>query len=127
MPHIRLEYSSNLEAIVDMAALVEKIRLDACRLDALPMPGLRVRAVAVVHYAIADGDAKHGFIDMVVRLREGRTDDVKKDAIMRLFDTLKDFMAPALARHPIALSAEIRDIQAEFAPKYGTIRDHLET
>ncbi len=34
-------------------------------------------------------------------------------------------MAPALARHSIALSVEMRDIDPALSPKSGTIRDHL--
>ena len=75
---------------------------------------------------MANGDVKHGFIDLSVRLREGRPDAVKRDAIDQIFTTLKDFMTPAMASHSIALSAEMRDINADLSPKFGTIRDHLE-
>lgn len=90
------------------------------------MAGIRVRATRVDHVAIADGNPKHGFIDLSVRLREGRPDAVKRDAIDQIFATLKDFMIPTMASHSIALSAEMRDINADLSPKFGTIRDHLE-
>ena len=126
MPHFHIEYSANLEESVDMAALCEAIRVKAANIDAFPMPGIRVRATRVDHYAIADGSTKHGFIDLSVRLREGRSDAVKRDAIDQIFATLKEFMTPAMASHSIALSAEMRDINADLSPKFGTIRDHLE-
>jgi len=88
--------------------------------------GIRVRATRVDHFAIADGSSKHGFVDLSVRLREGRSDDVKRDAIARIFAALKDFMSPAMATRSIALSAEMRDINADLSPKFGNIRDHLE-
>ena len=81
MPHFHIEYSANLEESVDMAALCEAIRVRAANIDAFPMPGIRVRATRVDHYAIADGSTKHGFIDLSVRLREGRAQDVKEEAI----------------------------------------------
>lgn len=127
MPHIQIDYSANMEDRVDMGALCEAIRAEAVMIDALPMPGLRVRAVRVDHYAIADGDPKHGFVDISVRLREGRPMDVKQDAIARIFQAAEDFLEPALAQYSIALSAEMRDIDAALSPKTGTIRDHLET
>jgi 5-carboxymethyl-2-hydroxymuconate isomerase len=43
-----------------------------------------------------------------------------------IFATLKEFTAPAMAGHSIALSAEMRDIDADLAPKFGNIRDHME-
>lgn len=126
MPHFHIEYSANLQHAVDMAALCEAIRAEAAAIDTFPMAGIRVRATRVDHYAMADGDPKHGFIDLSVRLREGRADDVKQDAIMRVFAALKDFMAPTLATRSIALSAEMRDINADLSPKFGTVRNHLE-
>lgn len=126
MPHFHIEYSANLEDVVDIQQLCEAIRAEAATIDAFPMPGIRVRAIRVDHYAIADGHPKHGFIDLSVRLREGREDSVKRDAIARIFATLKTCATPALATHSIALSAEMRDIDAALSPKFGTIRDHLE-
>lgn len=126
MPHFQIEYSANLETVIDMGALCEAIRVKAATIDTFPMAGIRVRATRVNFVAMADGDPKHGFIDLSVRLREGRPDGVKRDAIDQIFATLKEFMTPAMASHSIALSAEMRDINAELSPKFGTIRDHLE-
>ena len=126
MPHFQLEYSSNLENILDMGALCEAIRAEAAQIDAFPLPGIRVRATRVDHYAIADGSSAHGFIDLSVRLRAGRAQQVKEDAVQRIFDTLKNFVQPLMATQSIALSAEMRDIDASLSPKTGNIRDHLE-
>ena len=126
MPHFQIDYSANLEAVVDMGALCEVIRARAATIETFPMAGIRVRATRVDHVAMANGDVKHGFIDLSVRLREGRPHAVKRDAIDQIFATLKDFMTPAMASHSIALSAEMRDINAELSLKFGTVRDHLE-
>lgn len=126
MPHVHIDYSGNLEGLIDPGQLCEALRAEASQIEAFPMPGIRVRAVRVDHYAIADGDPQHGFVDISVRLREGRPADVKQDAIQRIFDRAKSFLAPAMATHSIALSAELRDIDAALSPKTGSIRDHLE-
>ena len=126
MPHFHLEYSTNLEAMVDIGALCEAIRDTAANIDIFPLAGVRVRATRVDHYAIADGNAKHGFIDLSIRLREGRSEAAKKDAVEKIFDCLRAFMEPVLTTSSVALSAEICDIAAEMAPKYSTIRQHLE-
>lgn len=126
MPHIQIEYSRNLEELVDMSKLCETLRAQAVLIDAFPLPGVRVRAIGADHYAIADGDPKHSFIDISVRIREGRTAEVKRDAMQQLFDAARSFLSPVLSRHSIALSAELREINADLSPKYGTIRDHLE-
>ena len=126
MAHFHIDYSANLEEVVDIAALCEAIRACAANIETFPTAGIRVRAVRVDHYAIADGNLKHGFIDLSVRLREGRTKQVKEEAIAKIFATLKNFTADAMEQNSIAISAEMRDIDADLSPKFGNIRDHME-
>ena len=126
MPHFHIEYSGNLENIVDMSAFCEAIRAKAVSIDAFPLPGVRVRATRVDHFAIADGNPKHAFVNISIRLRGGRPEDVKQDATQQIFATASTFLEPAMKSHSIALSIEMRDINPDLSPKTGTIRDHLE-
>ena len=125
MPHVIVDYSANLDGPLDMAAFCEHLRATAADIDALPMAGIRVRAHRADHAAIADGADHHGFIDIAVRLRGGRPQEVKEDIARRLFQAAEDFTAAYMARHSLALSLEVRDIDPALSPKTGTIRDHL--
>ena len=125
MPHFHIEYTKNIANSVDMAAFCEVIRAKAASIPTFPMPGIRVRAICVDHYAIADGDPKHGFIDISIRLREGRDDQTKADAAKQIFDAARTFLTPVMSTRSIALSLEMRDINAALSPKHSTIRDHL--
>ncbi len=125
MPHFHVEYSGNLEDCVDVAGLCECLRAAAAEIDAFPMPGIRVRATRVDHYAIADGNPQHGFVDISIRLRAGRPGDVKREATGAIFEAARAYLAPAMAEYSIALSLEMRDMDPDLSPKTGTIRDHL--
>lgn len=125
MAHFHIEYSGNLESQIDIGGLCELIRSEAADIETFPTPGVRVRAVRVDHYAIADGNPKHGFIDISIRLRGGRPDSVKREATARIFAVVKQAIEPAMKMHSIALSLEMRDIDPELSPKTGTIREHL--
>ncbi len=125
MPHLAIEYSSNLEDAVDLSALCDCLRQTAIEIEAFPLAGVRVRAFATDHYSIADGNPDHGFIDISVRLRGGRPASVKKAATEKIFEAASAFLAPVMASRSIALSLEMRDIDPELSPKAGTIRDHL--
>lgn len=127
MPHLVVDYSPNMETRTDLAALCNVLRETAISTGVFPMAGVRVRAIRADHVSIADGQDIHGYVDITVRLREGRDADTKKRAANVLFEAAQSFLAPAMAVHPVALSLEIRDMQAEFALKGGTIRDHLNT
>ena len=125
MPHIQIDYSANVEALVDMATFCDHMRRAAIDTGILPMPGVRVRAFKATHVSIADGDPAHGFIDISLRLRGGRSDAAKRAAKEHIFATARDFLAPVLATQSMALSFEMRDIDPDLSPKTSTIRDHL--
>ena len=126
MPHLMIDYSANVEPDVDIDALCDTLRDAAASIDAFPLAGVKVRAVRVDHYAIADGNPEHGFIDISVRIREGRDMETKQNAAQKLFDAAKEFVADVMQRRSLALSLELRDIDAALSPKSGSIRKYLE-
>lgn len=125
MPHFMIDYSANLEDAIDIQALCDALCKTAAQIDCFPMAGVRVRATRVDYYSIADGNPKHGFIDISVRIRAGRPDAVKQFAVNKLFDAVHMLVAPAMETRSIALSMEMRDIDPELSPKVGTIRKYL--
>lgn len=127
MPHFQIDYSGNLETVVDIGDLCEHIRAQAAMIDAFPLAGIRVRAIRVDHYAMADGNDKHGFVDISVRMRGGRTPSVKQDAMQKLFEAAYTYLGEAMQTNSIALSLEMRDIDPDLSLKTGTTRGHLET
>ena len=127
MPHFSFEYSANLETLIDIGALCQTIREAAIDTGLFPMPGIRVRGFKAEHFSIADGNTKHAFLDLTIRLREGRPQEKKEAATQAIFEAIKNHISPAMAKHSIALSVEMQDIDANLSPKAGTIRDHLES
>jgi 5-carboxymethyl-2-hydroxymuconate isomerase len=125
MPHISIDYSANLEDVVDMPAFCAALRDASVETGVFPLAGIRVRATRVDHAVIADGDPAHGFIDMSLRLRGGRDLDTRKAATAHVFEAAKAFLAPVIETRSIALSFEMRDIDPELSPKLSTIRDHM--
>jgi 5-carboxymethyl-2-hydroxymuconate isomerase len=126
MPHLMIDYSANVEPDVDIGALCDTLRDVAASIDAFPLAGVKVRAVRVDHYSIADGNPEHGFIDISVRIREGRDMETKQDAAQKIFDATNEFVADVMRRRSLALSLELRDIDAALSPKSGSIRKYLE-
>ena len=126
MPHLMIDYSANVEPDVDIGAFCDTLRNVAASIDAFPLAGVKVRAVRVDHYAIADGSPEHGFIDISVRIREGRNKETKQNAAQKIFDAANEFVADVMQRRSLALSLELRDIDAALSPKSGSIRKYLE-
>ena len=126
MPHLMIDYSANVEPDVDIGGLCNTLRGVAASIDAFPLAGVKVRAVRVDHYAIADGNPEHGFIDISVRIREGRDMETKQNAAQKIFDAANEFVADVMRRRSLSLSLELRDIDAALSPKSGSIRKYLE-
>ena len=125
MPHQIIEYSANLAERIDIGALVRTLHETAAAIDALPVGGLRTRAVAREHYRIADGHPDNQFISVMLRLAPGRSPAVKKAAGEQLFGALCDFLAQTYDASPLSIAYEIEELDAELRWKQNNIRDYM--
>jgi len=123
--HFQIDYSPNAAERVDIAALCRAVRDAAIASGVFPPAGIRVRAVAVDHFAMANDDPAHAFVDLVVRLRGGRSLEARKRATAGIFAAMEAACATALAETSFMLSMEMRDFDPELSPKTSSIRDHL--
>jgi 5-carboxymethyl-2-hydroxymuconate isomerase len=125
MPHQIVEYSKNLDAIVDIDALLEVLHQTASGVEAFPLAGLRTRAVSRSHYRIADCHADNGFVHVVLRIAEGRSLEVRRAAGDRIFKALCDFLEPVQTKWPLAISFEMQTIDPDLRWKKNNLRDYL--
>lgn len=125
MPHFTIEYSANLDARVDMDAVVELVRKAAVETGIFPLGGIRVRAVRCEHFAIADGGRNYGFLDMVLRLGEGRDLATRKKAGEHIFAVLSLYLDPVFTSSKLALSFDMQINDKETSWKRNNIHDAL--
>jgi 5-carboxymethyl-2-hydroxymuconate isomerase len=125
MPHFTIEYSANLDALVDMDDVVEIVRKAAIETGIFPLGGIRVRAVACEHYAIADGNPDLGFLDMVLRLGEGRDLATRKKAGEHIFEALSAYLDPVFAQSKFALSFDMQINDKDTSWKRNNIHEVL--
>ena len=125
MPHFSIEYSSNLEKKIDIRELCNTLRLAGIETGVFPTKGIRVRAICCNHYSIADDNPENGFLDISVRLREGRDIEIRKKATQHIFEAAKKFLNSILENHPFALSLEMRNIDPELSPKINSIPNYM--
>ncbi|MEO6781009.1 MAG: 5-carboxymethyl-2-hydroxymuconate Delta-isomerase [Bradyrhizobium sp.] len=125
MPHFTLEYSANLDARLDIGKVVEIVRKAAVETGIFPLGGIRVRSVRCEHYAIADGSADFGFLDMVLRLGAGRDLATRKKAGEHVFKALSTHLDPVFANSKFALSFDMQINDKETSWKRNNIHDAL--
>ncbi|KRR15682.1 5-carboxymethyl-2-hydroxymuconate Delta-isomerase [Bradyrhizobium retamae] len=125
MPHFTIEFSANLDGRVDMGAVVELVRQAAVETGIFPLGGIRVRAIRCEHYAIADGRQNYGFLDMVLRLGEGRDLVTRKKAGEHIFKALSAHLDSVFASEKFALSFDMQINDKETSWKRNNIHEAL--
>src|ERR1700674_4791100 len=125
MPHFTIEYSANLDARVDMGKVVEVVRKAAIETGIFPLGGIRVAAATCEHYAIPDGNPHLGFLDMVLRLGEGRDLATRRQAGEHIFKALSTYLDPVFANSKFALSFDMQINDKDTSWKRNNIHDVL--
>jgi 5-carboxymethyl-2-hydroxymuconate isomerase len=126
MPHFTIEYSANLEPCVDMQAVVELVRKAAVETGIFPLGGIRVRAIRCDFSAVADGRPHFGYLDMVLRLGEGRDLATRKKAGEHIFNVLSTWLDPVFVESKFALSFDMQVNDKETSWKRNNIHDALQ-
>src|SRR6185312_2747919 len=119
MPHFTIEYSANMDKVVDV------VRKAAVETGIFPLGGIRVRAIKCEHYAIADGNPDLGFLSMVLRLGEGRDLAARKKAGEHIFKALSSHLDPVFAQSKFALSFDMQINDKETSWKRNNIHEAL--
>jgi 5-carboxymethyl-2-hydroxymuconate isomerase len=123
MPHLIVEYSANLDEVVDIKALVAAVHAAALETGIFPIGGLRTRAARRDVYAIADGHPDNGFVHVQARIGQGRPADVREKAAAHLFQAVKQATAAVFAARPLGLTLELVEIDPIGAMKHNNLHD----
>jgi 5-carboxymethyl-2-hydroxymuconate isomerase len=122
MPHITVEYSSNLEVGVNVRALVDEVHRTVLRSGLFEPAAVRTRALPRNIYRIADGAPENVFLHIVARIRAGRTAEDRKALGESLLQTAKSVVAALPTSTPIALTVEVQEIDPEMLFRHVTIK-----
>lgn len=125
MPHQIVEYSSNLDGVMDVRGLVDCLHAAALETGIFPLAGLRTRAVRRDCYRIADGHPDNAFVHVLLRIRYGRSLADRERAADSISKALFDFLASLSEARPLAISLDIQDIDPHTNRKHNNLRSYL--
>lgn len=125
MPHLIIEYSSNVESLIDLDALLDRLHAAALETGVFPIGGLRVRAHPVRHYRIADGHPDNGFVHVTAMIGHGRPLDVRQQAGQHIFDALTSHLDDLYRRAPLALSFNIQEFHPDLNFKRNNLHEYV--
>lgn len=126
MPHLIVECSANLAEAIALDDLVRALHEAAIATGVFPLGGIRTRVYVSRHYRIADGDPRHAFAHIEMRIARGRDLATRKRAAERVFSALRDGLAAVAATSTLALSLELKEIDPEMSLRHNTIHEHLQ-
>lgn len=127
MPHLVMLYTPQLDAETDFDRLSRKLAdtmltvRDESGAQVFPTGGTRVLAYPAAHYAVADGSGDYGFIYFNVRMAKGRSAAVHKAVGETLAATIREELAPLLARRPVGLTLQVDEGHEVFDAKLGNL------
>lgn len=125
MPHLVLDYSANLEDMVDIQGLCHRLRDAMVETDVFPLGGIRIRALPCEAYVIADGDPAYAYLHMTLRMGHGRDEATRVRVAKHLSSAAEAFIRPTL-KGPFALSLDLGELDPVTSQKpFNSIHTHL--
>ena len=125
MPHILIEYSSNLRQRLDFPAFLNALRDSAVATGVFPVGGVRVRAYQADHYVIADGHPDNAFVHLMLRVGHGRDLETRKRACQAIFRTACEQLAPLYERIPLGISLEMQEVDPVLTFKQNNLHEYV--
>ena len=83
MPHVLVEYSSNLEEAVSIRKLIDDLHITMIESGLFDLSAIRTRALPRTIYRIADGKPENLFLHIITRIRSGRSGGRAQEARQR--------------------------------------------
>ncbi|KIH70566.1 5-carboxymethyl-2-hydroxymuconate Delta-isomerase [Salinicoccus roseus] len=115
MPHIYIEYTSNLKEEINIRQLMAEVHFSVLdqHSDTIPNGGFRTRAIEIDDFIIADGKEDDAFIHITMKIGRGRTEEKKEAIKQTVFDALRKGTEGIYNRRYLALSVELHEFQRE--------------
>ena len=125
MAHLIIQYAESLDNQVNMAGVCNVMSGVMQKTGFFPLAGIRVRAYPVMYSSIADEHPENAFLDMVLRMGEGRTEQQKSTIGADLMAAAEAEFSMQLANPYFALSLEIIVISKLLSWKNNSIHKRL--
>jgi 5-carboxymethyl-2-hydroxymuconate isomerase len=127
MPHVLVEYSSNLDDQLNFPRFLTALRDTALKSGVFPLGGIRVRAYRADHYVIADGHPDNAFVHIMLRVGHGRDLETRKRACDAIFVTACAELEALYDRIPLGISLEMQEVDAVLTCKKNNLHEYVKS
>jgi 5-carboxymethyl-2-hydroxymuconate isomerase len=109
MPHITLEYSNNITN-ADFRAIFQELKDRIVATGEAQELGVKCRAVASTDYFIVNGNENYKMVNLLFRMREGRSLEVRQNFSKIGMDVLEKYFEKEILAQEIILSTEVKEL-----------------
>ena len=128
MPHCIVEYTDNLASDGDIPKLLQELAGKfRSRGDVFPVGGLRIRAIRLTEFVLADGLGDDAFVNVTVKIGPGRPLEFRKQFFAEMFEIVQEHFAELFARRPLALSLYVEEADKDGSFKANSIHRRLKS
>jgi 5-carboxymethyl-2-hydroxymuconate isomerase len=128
MPHCIVEYTDNLGAEAGIRDLLGKLAAKFRDSDGVfPTGGIRVRAIRLNEYVIADGAYDDAFVNITARIGPGRDPVFKKRFFNEMFGIVREHFKPVFDTRSFALSLYVEEADENGSFKENNIHARLKS
>ncbi|OFA02347.1 5-carboxymethyl-2-hydroxymuconate isomerase [Duganella sp. HH101] len=126
MPHLKIEYTANLDTHADIGELCKTLSHTLVTLKddqgapVFPLLGTRVLAYPAAYYAVADGEQGRAFVYMNMRITPGRSDALVKAVGDAVLAAAQAHLAQALDKLPLRLTLQIDATPPGYEGKFSS-------
>ena len=127
MPHLKIEYTANIEDRADMGRLCQALSEVLIELQdkqgkqVFPMGGTRVLAYPAPHHAVADGNPDYAFVYLNLRIASGRSDAIKKRAGDALMERTKAHFESLVSNITMGITLQIDEGEPVYDAKHSSL------
>lgn len=125
MPHLIVEYSANLEPVLDLDALLDRLHATAIETGMFPLGGIRIRAHRTDRYRIADCAPENAFVHVTAIVGAGRPLDKRETVSATLFDAICEELESIFDTSPVAISFNMREFDSVLNFKKNNLHDYV--
>ncbi len=126
MAHAIVEWTDNLEGQADIHGLLQLIAARMRDSDGVfPWGGIRVRALKLSDYVIADDSGKDAFVNITVKMGAGRPAAFKTQFFTSLFEAIEAHFAALFASRYLALSLYVEEADESGSFKHNNIHQRF--
>ncbi|HKD46825.1 MAG TPA: 5-carboxymethyl-2-hydroxymuconate Delta-isomerase [Rhizomicrobium sp.] len=125
MAHATVEWTANLEGDADIHGLLALIAAAMRESGIFPWGGIRVRAIKLDDYFIADGKEDDAFINITVTMGAGRSAEIKREFFGALFEKIKMHFAELYRHRYLAISMYVEEADENASFKHNNLHQRF--